>query len=139
MIDYLPSSFWSKFKNFQLYPNDYVMALTRPILNHQLKIAQLTTTKALLNQRVARVVFTENDNFLYQVLSKRSTVDYIGNVIAGTDPPDLSAQALSLIKVKIPSKNEQKIIGETLRNLDNLIASNQLQQKNHESNTIRGP
>lgn len=42
--------------------------------------------------------------------------------------------------IKFPysqNKDEQHVIGEFLLKLDSLIASNQLQQKSHESNSIR--
>lgn len=42
------------------------------------------------------------------------------------------------IFISVDSK-EQNLISKLLRELDSLIASNQLQQKSHESNTIRGP
>ena len=38
---YLPFEFWNKFKAYQVHNGDYVVALTRPILNHELKISQL--------------------------------------------------------------------------------------------------
>lgn len=122
---YLPEHFWNIYKDYRISDGDYLVALTRPILNHELKIAHIKHGKALLNQRVAKIIFNENPEFTYQLLRKREVVDYIGNVIAGTDPPNLGSNSLHLITVNFPSIDEQKNIGECLNKTDHLIASNQ--------------
>ena len=118
---FLPSSYLEDYPAYRLVPGDYVMALTRPILNGELKIAEITEENILLNQRVAKLIFECDKQFGYQLLRKNTTVNCIDNELAGTDPPNLSVSTMSNIKVRIPSENEQKIIGKYLKRLDNLI------------------
>lgn len=114
-IDYLPNSFQENYLKYVLSENDIVMALTRPILSGKLKIAKLDKedAPALLNQRVAKII--PNNGFsleyLYQLLSKRSTVAMIENAIAGTDPPNLGFNDMRKISVSVPInvKEQQKI------------------------------
>lgn len=124
--DYLPSSFSNSFKKYLLAENDVIMALTRPILGEKLKIAKVRKhdTPALLNQRVAKLVPNDgyNLNFLYYILSKRSTVIEIENAIAGTDPPNLGFNDLKNVKVLVPqSKVEQGKIATILSTWDKAI------------------
>nr|WP_082077975.1 restriction endonuclease subunit S [Levilactobacillus spicheri] len=51
----------------------------------------------------------------------------------------LNVKELSRQGLRVPELKEQKVIGNLLKKTDCLIASNQLQQKSHESNSIRGP
>lgn len=122
---YLPEHFWNIYKDYRINDGDYLAALTRPILNHELKIAHIKHGKALLNQRVAKIIFNENPEFTYQLLRKREVVDCIGNVIAGTDPPNLGSNSLHLITVNFPSIDEQEKIGSFFKQLDETIALHQ--------------
>jgi type I restriction enzyme S subunit len=53
-LSYLPDIFLQKHTKFILKENDYVVALTRPILNGKLKLAKIDSffNNSLLNQRV---------------------------------------------------------------------------------------
>jgi type I restriction enzyme, S subunit len=118
---YLPYEFWTSYKDYRLYKGDYVMALTRPILNHILKIA-IVDKQALLNQRVAKLIFTTNAEYGYQLLQKRSVVDKIGNELAGTDPPNLGSGNLKNINISITlNKEEQSKIAIFFKQLDDTI------------------
>lgn len=123
---YLPTSFRDNFKNFLLYSGDVVMALTRPILNGKLKVARLGTkdTPALLNQRVGKVLPIGNNSleYLYYLISYKSTVASIQNVIAGTDPPNISLKDIENIVVTIPKDTtEQRKIADILLTWDKAI------------------
>ncbi|GAB6991801.1 restriction endonuclease subunit S [Paenibacillus pini] len=118
---YLPKEFWDHFESYRLGPGDYVMALTRPVLKNELKVARINDSHALLNQRVAKLMFEQDAGFGFQLLRKRDTVDAITNAISGTDPPNLSAKDFEKVSVVIPSIEEQKKIGEFFESLDNLI------------------
>ena len=98
------------------------MALTRPILNRELKIAQIMSNDILLNQRVAKVDFTEEADFGFQLLRRRETIDKIDSELSGTDPPNLSSSTLDNIDVFIPNEKEQTAIGNFFRTLDDTIA-----------------
>ena len=131
-LSFLPNNFTTKFPQFIVSKNDYVIALTRPILNKKLKIAKVGEfyDGALLNQRVAKIV-SENNNldFIYSLLQKSKTVEELENSIAGTDPPNLSLNEVKGIVLGIPKVEEQTKIASFLSNVDEKIS--QLTQK-HE-------
>lgn len=122
---FLPKSFLDDYSAYCLKIGDYVMALTRPILDKELKIAEITEDNILLNQRVAKLVFACDKKFGYQLLRKRSTVEMIENELAGTDPPNLSVNTLNNISIMLPCIDEQGKIGKFLAYIDNLITLHQ--------------
>lgn len=106
-LDYLPKNFEVDYAKYLLGEDDIVMALTRPILGGKLKIAKVTSEDqpSLLNQRVAKITANHGYclEYLYFLLSKRSTVSAIENAIAGTDPPNLGFNDLKKVQVMIPN------------------------------------
>ena len=127
---YLPLEYLDKYSQFIVSKNDYVIALTRPILNKKLKIAKVGELYdgALLNQRVAKIYSKTKDlDFIYSLLQKSKTVEELENSIAGTDPPNLSLNDVKEIKLGFPSKEEQTKIASFLSAVDEKI--NQLTQK----------
>ena len=127
---YLPLEYLDKYSQFIVSKNDYVIALTRPILNKKLKIAKVGELYdgALLNQRVAKIYSKSNDlDFIYSLLQKSKTVEELENSIAGTDPPNLSLNDVKEIKLGFPSKEEQTKIASFLSAVDEKIS--QLTQK----------
>ena len=129
---YLPLEYLSKYSQFIVNKNEYVIALTRPILNKKLKVAKVGDfyDGALLNQRVAKIASSKNDlDFIYSLLQKSKTVEELENSIAGTDPPNLSLNDVKEIKLGFPSKEEQTKIASFVSAVDEKI--NQLTQK-HE-------
>lgn len=123
---YLPHIFIEKFRKFTVKKGDYVLALTRPILNMQLKLAQVDDKfhNALLNQRVGKIVTSNNNSFVYYLLQMAKMVESIDKNIAGKEPPNLSFLQIEDIKVFLPLKiDEQKKIAETLSSLDDLITA----------------
>ena len=75
---YLPLEYLDKYSQFIVSKNDYVIALTRPILNKKLKIAKVGELYdgALLNQRVAKIYSKTKDlDFIYSLLQKSKTVE----------------------------------------------------------------
>lgn len=131
-LSFLPNDFKVKFPQFIVLKNDYVIALTRPILNKNLKIAKVGEFYhgALLNQRVAKIVSEHNNlDFIYSLLQKSKTVKELENSIAGTDPPNLSLNDVKEIVLGIPAVEEQTKIASFLLAIDKKIS--QLKQK-HE-------
>ena len=129
---YLPLEYLDKYSQFIVSKNDYVIALTRPILNKKLKIAKVGELYdgALLNQRVAKIYSKTKDlDFIYSLLQKSKTVEELENSIAGTDPPNLSLNDVKEIKLGFPSKEEQMKIASFLTAVDEKIS--QLSQKLH--------
>ena len=122
---YLPDNFWLDYEGFRLFTGDYVMALTRPIISHALKIA-VVDKNALLNQRVAKLIFDTNEEYGFQLLQRRTVVDRIESELAGTDPPNLGSGNLKNITISITSNNnEQSKIGIFFKKLDDTIALHQ--------------
>lgn len=122
---FLPSEFWDKYPDYRLTRGDYVMALTRPILNHALKIGKVDKP-ALLNQRVAKLDCMLDKEYTFQLLQRRTVVNKIENELAGTDPPNLGSKNLTNIDVEV-SKNigEQQKIGSFFKQFDESIALHQ--------------
>lgn len=121
---FLPETFKEEYKRFLLKKGDYIMALTRPILDMKLKIAQVDDkcNNSLLNQRVGKLVTSNVSTFVYYLIQTTSIVESINRNIAGNEPPNLSFQQISDIVVFIPKeKNEQKKIATCLSSLDELI------------------
>lgn len=129
---YLPDNFWLDYEDFRLFTGDYVMALTRPIISHALKIA-VVDKNALLNQRVAKLIFETNEEYGFQLLQRGTVVDRIESELAGTDPPNLGSGNLKNITISITSNNnEQAKIGIFFKKLDDTIALHQRQLENYK-------
>lgn len=129
-MSFLPEEYLEKYSQFVVDKNDYVIALTRPILNKKLKISKVGEMYhgALLNQRVAKIVSKNNNlNFIYSLLQKSKTVEELENSISGTDPPNLSLNDVKDIRLGFPSIKEQTKIATFLSAVDEKIS--QLTQK----------
>ncbi len=127
-VSYLPHSYATAFKDYMLQEGDVVMALTRPILDNELKIAKLTEldVPSLLNQRVAKVIARSRAdlNFIYYVLQTRHFVDSMNESMAGTDPPNIGSRALGRIPIAAPPTiDEQRAIAGALSDVDALIGA----------------
>lgn len=123
---FLPPTFRDEYERFLLKKGDYVLALTRPILNMKLKIAPIDETyhNSLLNQRVGKLVTTHVTAFVYYLIQTTSMIESINRNIAGNEPPNLSFQQISDIKVFIPKeKIEQQRIATCLSTIDGLITT----------------
>nr|WP_244969036.1 restriction endonuclease subunit S [Turicibacter bilis] len=124
-VSYLPTDYSEIYKDYLLKERDFVVALTRPILKNELKIAQINKSDipALLNQRVGRIRYKKevNPQFIYYVMTSKYYVDEINSRILGTDPPNVSPKQLESILIQIPSIEEQLEIVSILENVDTKI------------------
>ncbi|MEI8047981.1 MAG: restriction endonuclease subunit S [Bacteroidota bacterium] len=125
---YLPFKLVRDNENFLLKNGDYVIALTRPILDRKLKIARLGNddVPALLNQRVGKIEIKQNNNidFIYYLFQKYETINGLLESMAGTDPPNLSNGGIYNIDCAVPiNKSEQTAIATALSDADALISS----------------
>jgi type I restriction enzyme S subunit len=122
-LSFLPLNFKEKYSKFSLKKGDYVVALTRPILNGKLKIARIDNffDGALLNQRVGKIETENSNGFIYCYLQKSDLIKSIENNIAGTDPPNLSPNEINSIRLTIPSIPEQIKISSLLSLIDDRI------------------
>ncbi len=141
---YLPYEFKEKYENFLVKEGDYVIALTRPILNKKLKISKVDNTlhDSLLNQRVGKLVSNKCIDFVYYLIQTSKLVSSIEQNIAGSEPPNLSAQQIENIEVFIPPTiKEQQKIASCLYSIDELInAQNQKLEtlKLHKKGLLQG-
>ena len=122
---HLPYEFVEKYQKFSVKRGDYVIALTRPFLNKQLKIAAVNSLYdgALLNQRVGKLMTSQHINFIYFLLQTSYLINEIEKNISGSEPPNLSAQQIEDISVYIPLKVEQQKIADCLSSIDELITA----------------
>ena len=122
---YLPEDYKSEYKKYCLKVGDIVVAMTRPTLGNQLKIARLKrkSDESLLNQRVAKLLFSDKVSceYMYQLLSTIEVALKLNSALLGTDPPNLSAKVLHEIQMKMPPLVEQQKIALVLTNADKEI------------------
>jgi len=128
-LSFLPSEFLDLYRKFILKKGDYVIALTRPILNGELKLAPVDDffNNSLLNQRVGKLVSDNNLTFIYYMLQLKYLIKSIENNIAGTDPPNLSPKEINMIKIDIPKLKEQEKIAAFFETIDDKISRTQAQ------------
>lgn len=122
---YLPYELKEKYPEFIVNKDEYVIALTRPILNKQLKLAKVGEIYdgALLNQRVAKLISkSSNVDFVYSLLQKSDIIELLANSIAGSDPPNLSLSEIKNINLTIPRIEEQTKIANFLTAVDEKIS-----------------
>lgn len=123
---FLPVELLKNNESFLLKNGDYVIALTRPILDRKLKIARLqkSDVPALLNQRVGKIEVEQNSDidFIYFLFQKYDTINALLQSMAGTDPPNLGNKGIYKIVCAIPpTKAEQTAIATALNDADALI------------------
>jgi type I restriction enzyme S subunit len=125
---YLPIELIKSNENFLLKENDYVLALTRPILDRKLKITRLKKddVPALLNQRVGKIETAKSNSieFAYYLFQKFETINALIQSMAGTDPPNLGNWGIYNVNCAIPpTLQEQTAISTALSDTDTLITS----------------
>lgn len=141
---FLPIEFKEEYKRFLVNKGDYVLALTRPILNMKLKIARIDETfnNSLLNQRVGKIVTSNDSSFIYYLLQTTKMVENINKNIAGNEPPNLSFQQIEDIEIFLPPTiEEQQKIASCLSSLDELITAQteKIEQlKQHKKGLMQG-
>jgi type I restriction enzyme S subunit len=122
---FLPENFIDLKPKYVLKKGDIVMALTRPVLDDKLKIAELKEKDgiALLNQRVAKLIPKERNEikFIFYLHQTSRFIYSMNAMMAGTDPPNISIKHLSKKRILIPNYREQKKIVNTLKKIDTEI------------------
>lgn len=130
---FLPDNFKEKFSDFLLQKGDIVLAMTRPVIRNQLKVAMISKSddESLLNQRVARLVpkakvFSE---YLFIALQFPGFARQIEEAIAGSDPPNISSSQIESLILPLPDFKEQQQIASIIRSIQILI--------DHESQSLK--
>ena len=97
-IEYLPEDYVNKYPELLLKDGDIVMALNRPLLNDQLKIAQIRSsdTPAILYQRVGRFKFLREDNHRYFLYFLQSPlfITWLKSQLQGVNIPFINKSKL---------------------------------------------
>ncbi|WP_278475868.1 restriction endonuclease subunit S [Turicibacter sanguinis] len=124
-VSYLPTTILEDYRRYVLNKGDITLALTRPILNSKLKICEIDDffDGSLLNQRVGKLITKEgvDRKFIYYLLQTQGNIRYLENMIAGTDPPNLSNNDLLIKKYNVPNKSEQEKIASFFSLIDKKI------------------
>jgi len=144
-IDCVPAPYLQRYKDFSLQPGDVVIALTRPIIKslNSVKIATVGETDApsLLNQRVARFVFSPNSSvtkpyllaycrtqafksavrrFCSESLQPNMSTKQLGSVQIAQPPLDLQQRFAAIVETTEQQNASQRA---HLAELDTLFAS----------------
>ena len=120
---------------------DILIALTG---NHPQALTQVVgqtskyklKNKALLNQRVAKVIAKDNfcHVFLYYFLKDEWTHEYLANQSSGSaNQANISKKDIEALPISLPPLKEQKVIAEVLSSLDDKIDLLHCQNKTLEA------
>ena len=128
-ISYLPESFYEKYKNFRVYENDLVFALTRPIIKGGIKVAIIEgSEKLLINQRNAiyRPKKVLLKSWLYYVILNKDFINEFDLKIDHTgQQPNISTNDIGNIYIPFPSLEIQEsivnFISDKWSEIDNII------------------
>jgi type I restriction enzyme, S subunit len=116
---FLPATFSSIHKEFNVVKGDLLIALTRPITNNTTKVCKYPSNEiGLLNQRVANIKVEKIDKqFLFAYFQTNLFKNYIRSKFSETLQPNLSPKDLGLALIPVPPSSEQHKIVEKLEEL----------------------
>jgi type I restriction enzyme S subunit len=136
--NYLPERFGEKYYAILLRDRDIVLALNRPILGDQLKVAMITPSDlpAILYQRVGRLRarargVAEYGMFYFQ---SQQMLEQVRQRLQGTDQPYLNTSLVPSIPVPLPPTEERV---EIVRRLKLLFAISETTEKHLAAATAR--
>ena len=108
----------SEFVDYQLNPEDIVIAMDRPLISSGLKVAQLEEADlpALLLQRVGRFHRSRylKPAFVFWYLNSVRFMNHIGVQATGTQLPHISKSDIETAPIPLPPLDEQKAIVDCL-------------------------
>ena len=115
---YIPHDKKELFSSFELFENDILLSLDRPLVNNGLKIARLSKSDipSLLLQRVARFQLSSviNSDYLYAFLVSPKFIESISGHDQSIGVPHISPKQVEAITIPIPSFKKQEIIAINL-------------------------
>lgn len=122
---YLPQDYLQKYSDYVLKQGDIVIAMTRPLLGNNLKIAKILECdeNCLLNQRVGKLFGKSNidNDFLYYLVQTENFIRNIQLKLLGSDPPNISSEMFESTLVPLPTIEEQEKIADILNSADEKI------------------
>ena len=98
-------------------PNDIIFTVRAPVG----EVAR-NSYNAVIGRGVASIT---GNNFLYHTLKRLNEINYWNKLSAGSTFDSINSEQLKNIEIDLPSKDEQKVIGDFLENVDNLITLHQ--------------
>ena len=103
---------------FDLTQDDILISLTGNVG----RVSRMTSSKAVLNQRVGKVISKEliNDEYLFQIMRTDSFLDAMVSTGQGAAQMNISNSDVLNYQFKVPALKEQKSLSILLRNLDHL-------------------
>lgn len=107
---YIDEKFYDIHKDFRVFKNDLVFALTRPIISTGIKVALIDTDeKILLNQRnsVYRPSRIQIKWFYYLLLSKNFIQEFDSRIDKTGQQPNISSNDIGEISIPVPPDSEQ--------------------------------
>lgn len=121
-VEHLPIEYIESHNHLLLKKGDVVLALNRPMLNNQLKIAELkqSDVPAILYQRVGRFIFKESINQRYFLYYFQSFVflKWLGEQLQGVNIPFINKSKLfSFDKFPLPPLETQQAIVSKIEEL----------------------
>lgn len=148
-IEYLPKTYINTYPNLLLQSGDIVMALNRPLLNDQLKVAEIkkSDTPAILYQRVGRFKFLDNDSsryFLY-FLQSPSFIKWLKEQLQGVNIPFINKSKLlsfnKFPKCLLPTQEAivfkiEELFSELDKGIENLYTAQQ-QLKTYRQSVLK--
>jgi type I restriction enzyme S subunit len=104
---------------YELFENDILVSLTGNVG----RVSKMTKTRAVLNQRVARVSTGDevDDAFIFHILSKSEFEFQMMNVGQGAAQKNISNRDIINYDIKTPTLKEQQKIGSIFSTLDHKI------------------
>ena len=128
---FYPDTFADNYEDYLISPADLIISLTGTMgkedYGFTVKVPENFSKDLLLNQRVARIKIVKPNNiendFLYYFLLSRVFLDKLYKTAKGTKQANLSVKEIYNLKVVLPSISEQKIIGQSLCQIDFKIES----------------
>jgi type I restriction enzyme S subunit len=138
-LDFLPSEYIEKHKSFALVEQDIVLALTRPIIKSlsSVKVAVVTAEDlpCLLNQRVARFIFTKSSkilpSFLLMLLKSKYFYNLVDKLCSVALQPNMSTKQLGDLKIPLPPLEQQYKFEKILHKLNSLKNKNSFCNNGH--------
>ncbi|MEW8375015.1 MAG: restriction endonuclease subunit S [Candidatus Thiodiazotropha sp.] len=125
-VEYLPESYLEEWKYLKLEAGDVLMALNRPLLSKQLKIARLgkSDVPSILYQRVGKFQFYSDIISDYFLLYMQSPyyINRLEEQLQGVNIPFINKGKLLETPISIPSSEEELrlIVGEANKRLDGI-------------------
>jgi type I restriction enzyme, S subunit len=113
-LSFVPSSFLSKYKDFEVKKGDLIFVLTRPIISTGIKVCFYNEDfLALLNQRNS--IFRPKElviekRLLYYLVRSFYFVEEFKLQLKETNQPNISTEQISNINIFLPPLSEQKSI-----------------------------